>query len=132
MTFWAAITLVLTLVGAPRAEADPATDPEWIEVAIADGIELRFLPPWVTDADYPTHARLEDAEGTSVLRLNVAASGQIISCIPVQSSGSLDLDERACLLYRQRARFELRGTAKPITLHAPMVWRLEEPPVHAK
>lgn len=108
---------------------DPAPlRPGWHVVTLPDGAELRYLPPHVSDADYPARARRADAQGTSVLRLQVDTSGRIVGCSTVRSSGFPDLDERACPLYRSRARFEPRGMTQTITLHAPLSWRLEDGP----
>lgn len=100
----------------------------WQVVTLPDGAELRFLLPLVSDADYPARARRLEAEGTSVLRLQVDMSGQILDCTTVRSSGFPDLDEQGCLLYRSRARFEPRGLTQTITLDAPVTWRLESGP----
>lgn len=102
--------------------------PGWHVRSLPDGAELRYLPPHVSDADYPARARRVDAQGTSVLRLEVDISGQIVGCSTVRSSGFADLDERACPLYRSRARFEPRGMTQTITLHAPLSWQLEDGP----
>ena len=34
------------------------------------------------------------------------------------------LDTQACQLYRARGRFELRGAKQPVTLQAPVAWKL--------
>lgn len=116
-------------IGAQEFAPDPASiHPGWHVVSLPGGAELRYLPPHVSDADYPARARRADAQGTSVLRLQVDLSGQIIDCSIVRSSGFPDLDERACPLYRSRARFELRGMTQTITLDAPLSWRLEDGP----
>jgi protein TonB len=111
-------------LGAAALAPDP--EPAWHVISLPDGSELRFLPPHVTDADYPTRARRNDAQGTSLLRLQVDTAGQIVSCTTIGSSGFADLDERACPLYLSRARFEPRGMTQTITLHAPVMWRLED------
>lgn len=94
-------------------------------MSLGDGAELRYLPPQLTDADYPDRARRYGAEGTSILRLQVDTLGQITSYSIAKSSGSPDLDDRGCLLYWSRARFEPKGTTQPITLQVTMMWRLE-------
>ena len=89
-----------------------------------EGVEIRVLPPAVSFDDYPKLASRMGLEGTTVLNLQVDPSGQIISCTTAQSAGMPELDERACQLYRSRARFEVRGTAQPFALVAPMRWVL--------
>ena len=116
-------------IGAQDLAPDPAPiRPDWQVVSFPDGAELRYLLPHVTDADYPARARRLEAEGTSVLRLQVDMSGHITGCTTVRSSGFSELDEQACLLYRSRAHFEPRGMTQPITLHAPLTWRLDNGP----
>lgn len=93
---------------------------------LPEGVEVRFLPPVVTFNDYPKAARRMEAEGTSLLSLQVDPSGHITGCATARSAGWPDLDEQACLLYRTRARFELRGATQPVTLFAPVMWKLED------
>lgn len=126
-------------ISAPvHAEADAEAfikkiDAGWLSMPLLDGAELRYLPPVVTHKDYPASARRNDVEGTSVLRLQVDPSGHIMGCTTVRSSGSPELDERACQIYRERGRFELRGRAQPVTILAPVEWRLmSEHPSAAK
>lgn len=98
--------------------------PGWIIMPLPDGAELRFLPLAVTLEDYPKDAVRAGAEGKSLLNLQLDPSGRIVSCTTAQSSGWPTLDERACQLYRSRGRFELRGTAEPVTVQAPVKWVL--------
>ena len=121
----AIIFLWLAIGAGPATDTQPVRD-EWRVVTLPDGVELRYLPPHVSDADYPVRARRIDAEGTSLLRLEVDSSGRLTNCAVIRSSGFPDLDERGCLLYRSRARFEPRCATQRITLHAPMTWRLED------
>lgn len=110
-----------------RREPSPApVRPDWVTITLPDGVELRFLPPAVSFEDYPKVATRNGVEGTSVLLLQVAPSGQIISCTTARSAGMLALDEQACLLYRTRARFELRGATQPQTFQAPVEWKFED------
>ena len=125
MTFSPAIIFMWMAIGAEGLAPVPA---DWQVISFPDGTELRYLPPHVTDADYPARARRLDVQGTSLLRLQVDPSGDILSCSIIQSSGSTDLDEQACPLYRSRARFEPRGMTQTITLHVPLTWRLENGP----
>ena len=128
MTLSPAIIFLWLAIGAgPAADTEPVRD-GWLVVTLPDGVELRYLPPHVTHADYPVRARRIDSEGTSLLRLEVDSSGRLTNCAVIRSSGFPDLDERGCLLYRSRARFEPRGATQSITLHAPMTWRLEDGP----
>ncbi|WP_324750742.1 energy transducer TonB [Sphingomonas sp. LY54] len=129
MTFSPALIFLGLVLGAQAPAPDPAPlGPGWQAVSLPDGAELRYLPPPVSEADYPARARRIDAQGTSLLRLQVDPSGKIRDCAIARSSGFPVLDEHACLLYRSRARFEPRGMTQTITLHAPLTWRLEDPP----
>ena len=115
-----AIIFVSILIGDQAAPI-----PAWKVISKIDGTELRYIPPQLTGADYPARARREEEQGTSVLRLQVDPSGHITSCSTARSSGSSELDARACLLYRSRARFELKGTTQSVIVLAPMEWRLD-------
>jgi TonB family protein len=98
--------------------------PGWLVLGLPDGVELRYRPLVVTLKDYPKAARRNDEQGTSLLRLQVTPSGQLASCTTARSSGSPVLDAQACQLYRARGRFELRGAKQPVTLQAPVAWKL--------
>jgi TonB family protein len=128
MTFSPALIFVAMAIGAQLASDAEPVRAGWQVVALPDGAELRYLPPHVSDADYPARARRADEQGTSLLRLQVDVSGHLTGCTVIRSAGSPDLDEQACLLYRSRARFEPRGMTQSITLHAPLTWRLEDSP----
>lgn len=60
---------------------------------------------WVTNDDYPSKARYEKREGTSVFRLTVGTDGLPSDCKLLSSSGHADLDAAACSLVMERARF---------------------------
>ena len=126
-----ALTILLALLALEvqdTARVAATLRPDWRVISFPDGSELRYLPPQVTAADYPSGALRADAQGRSVVRLEVDASGLITSCSTARSSGSPDLDAQACQLYRSRARFELRGKSGPIILPAPITWQLEDGP----
>jgi TonB family protein len=107
--------------------ASVQASPSWYAMTFSDGVEIRVLPPAVTFKDYPTMAVRNDVEGTSMLKLLVDPSGQIASCTIAQSAGMVEMDEAACLLYRTRARFVVRGATQPVELIAPMRWVLADP-----
>ena len=98
--------------------------PGWLVLPLPQGAELRFLPIAVTLKDYPKAARRAGEEGTSHLSLEVDPSGHIIGFTTARSSGSPALDEQACQLYRTRGRFEVLGTTRPVTVQAPVRWKL--------
>lgn len=108
------------------AAAPDGADPEWLIFPLPDGAELRYLPLIVRMDDYPKQARRSGEEGTSLLSLRIDPSGRLRGCTTARSSGSALLDEQACLLYRERGRFELHGTAKDVTVHAPVKWVLAD------
>jgi TonB family protein len=128
MRSWAIGVCVLLLVSAAsaqeRREPSSLQSPSWYTMSFSDGIEVRVLPPVVTSEDYPRVATRMGLEGTTILKLQVDPSGQITSCATAQSAGIPELDEQACRLYRSRARFEVRGTTRPVALIAPMKWVL--------
>ena len=120
MRDWIIGASALLSAGAAQGEVGSG----WLVYPLPEGTELRYLPLVVTVKDYPTQARLAGEEGTSLLSLQVDPSGGLNGCITARSSGSALLDEQACRLYRERGRFELRGTSKPVTVQAPVKWVL--------
>lgn len=60
---------------------------------------------WVTTADYPLAAVNAGEEGSTRFTLTIDAQGRPTACVIDSSSGSSTLDEQACLLLVQRARF---------------------------
>lgn len=100
-----------------------ALTPGWSIFPLHEGAELRYVPLAVDLEDYPKRARRAGDEGTTVLNLQVDASG-LVGCTTARSSGSPLLDEKSCQLYRERGRFELRGTLGPVTIQAPVTWML--------
>ena len=124
---WIGVAVLLG-AGAPQGGTAPDAAPKslgWLSVVLKDGAELRYVPVAVTFKDYPRKARESAHEGTSLLKLQLDASG-LKECSTARSSGSLELDEQACRLYRQRGRFELRGTSQSVTVHAPVRWVIED------
>ncbi len=97
---------------------------DWSGHALPDGAELRYLPLAITKNDYPQMAARAGVQGTSVVSLQVDTSGNLASCTTARSSGSPILDQQACRLYRERGRFELRGTTQPVTVQTPVQWVL--------
>jgi len=91
--------------------------------SLRDGAELRYLPLAITKEDYPPTAARAAFEGTSIVSLQVDTSG-LVGCTTARSSGSPILDQQACRLYRERGRFELRGTTQPVTFQAKVQWVL--------
>jgi TonB family protein len=113
------------------AAQDPQPDPRplppgWLQVGLSEGVELRYVPLQVTFEDYPKMALRREEEGTSVLSLQIDPSGQLLNCATARSSGSPDLDQQACQLYRERGRFQVRGTTEPVTIQAPVTWQLAD------
>jgi len=123
------VLLALLVVIAPvlAQGATISRDGEWRVVTYEDGGELRYIPPQVTEADYPPGALRTDAEGRTVVALHVDAQGRVTRCETAETSGLAELDERACEIYRERGRFELRNLPDGKTLRAPVVWKLLDP-----
>lgn len=95
---------------------------DWAVQSLPDGAELRYLPLPITKNDYPRMALMAAVEGTSIVSLQVDTSGHLVSCTTARSSGSPILDQQACRLYRERGRFELRGTTQPVTVQTAVQW----------
>ena len=107
----------------PAPRRAPARQ-DWSVQSLPDGAELRYLPLTITEKDYPQTAARAAVEGTSIVSLQVDTSGQLVSCTTARSSGSPILDQQACRLYRERGRFELRGTTQPVTVQTAVQWVL--------
>ncbi|HSQ95938.1 MAG TPA: energy transducer TonB [Croceibacterium sp.] len=61
---------------------------------------------WVDTSDYPPSALREDGQGVVRFLLDIDATGVPVKCTVIQSSGRADLDDTACQLITERARFE--------------------------
>lgn len=61
---------------------------------------------WVSNDDYPSRAIREEAQGTVRFTLTVGPDGRVSDCTVTGSSGNSTLDDTACRLLRQRARFD--------------------------
>lgn len=60
---------------------------------------------WVGPQDYPPSALRTENQGASSFTLIIDASGSVTDCTITQSSGTPLLDETACRLAKERARF---------------------------
>jgi TonB family protein len=79
----------------------------------ADRLPVKTLPrahkhliSLVTHSDYPSEALGTNAQGTTVVRLTVEASGRVSECRLLSSSGSVPIDRKTCAVFRERARFD--------------------------
>ena len=72
---------------------------------------------WVSNDDYPSRAIREEAQGTVRFSLTVGPDGRVSGCSVTGSSGNSTLDDTACRLLRQRARFDpkLDSNGNPTT-----------------
>lgn len=61
---------------------------------------------WFSADDYPVAASLNGLEGKTVFKLGIATDGRVASCVITVSSGLESLDETACTILTQRARFK--------------------------
>jgi len=60
---------------------------------------------WVETDDYPPSALREEGQGVVRFKLAINAAGVPVNCTVTQSSGRSDLDDTACRLIVERARF---------------------------
>ena len=72
---------------------------------------------WVSNDDYPSRAIREEAQGTTRFTLTVGPDGRVSDCAVTGSSGNSSLDDTACRLLKQRARFDpkLDSNGNPTT-----------------
>ncbi|MBC9033494.1 TonB family protein [Sphingomonas sp. JC676] len=84
---------------------------------------------WVTNDDYPTEAMRRSDGGEVGFRLLVGTNGLVETCTVTQTSGSADLDHRACFLLTKRARFNpgLGTDGKPVKSIFASSFRFEIP-----
>jgi periplasmic protein TonB len=84
---------------------------------------------WATDADYPSRAQRDEAQGTTGFRVTVNAEGRVSSCVVTSSSGNSELDEATCKLVTRRARFtpaQRNGEKVEDTYSNRITWRIPE------
>ena len=94
--------------------------------------DFLYIPPQVRESDYPPDALLAEAEGVSLLRLEISAEGRVQSCSVIQSAGLASMDAKACRLWQERGRFKIReGVTTPIIARAPVRWQLGDKPASA-
>lgn len=82
-------------------------------------------------ADYPASAKGKREEGDTSVLLTIGLNGGATSCEVVTSSGSNELDERACLLLISRTRYKpavaADGRAVEAKFGRTVQWRLPKP-----
>ena len=82
-----------------------------------------------TADDYPVRAARRGIEGTVGFRIEVDSAGGAANCQIISTSGNSDLDQAACAIILQRARFrpalDHLGRPIPDSLTARIVWRLD-------
>ncbi|MBP2277179.1 MULTISPECIES: energy transducer TonB [Sphingomonas] len=67
--------------------------------------EPSVLQAYPGPEDYPPEAKRRGVSGRVTAQLKIDATGKLISCNIVASSGSSDLDEGTCQFLRKRGRF---------------------------
>lgn len=60
---------------------------------------------WANTLDYPSRALMEEREGTTGFRVDVAPDGRVANCTITASSGHPDLDQTTCSNITRRAQF---------------------------
>lgn len=79
---------------------------------------------WATWADYPTEALRQEIGGTVVMSLLLDLRGRVADCRVVVSTKFAPLDEKSCLLMRQRAQYTPALDAKGNALAATVIQRI--------
>jgi periplasmic protein TonB len=111
---------------APTAPPAPPAPPR-----VAKALKPRSSPgSWVTNDDYPSESQRAGEEGVTGFRLDVDATGRVVSCTITSSSGSSRLDTQACNLLKRRARFDPAEDASGNKIPAPYVnrfrWQIQK------
>lgn len=85
---------------------------------------------WFSADDYPVAASLDGLEGRTGFRLDIDTDGRVTGCAVTMGSGLELLDETACTILRQRARFKPAMNRKkaPVVGHytGTVNWRMPE------
>jgi TonB family protein len=83
---------------------------------------------WIRPKDYPKRALRERRVGVSLALLTVGTDGRVVDCTIVRASGSQDLDAAACILLKDRGRFEPAvgpdGMAASAPIFVTAIWRI--------
>jgi periplasmic protein TonB len=105
------------IVPPPAPVAAPAPPPAPPPPQRANPVPRGNPGRWVSNDDYPSRAIREEAQGTVRFTLTVGPDGRASDCQVTGSSGNSSLDETACRLLRQRARFDpkLDSAGNPTT-----------------
>ncbi|HEX3422750.1 MAG TPA: energy transducer TonB [Sphingomicrobium sp.] len=112
---------------AVRSRQFPATAPSKSRMPASSARDIRTV---FSADDYPASARASGEEGTVQAKLSVDASGRVMDCWILHSSGHRSLDGATCNILRQRARFAParngEGKAVPsVVVTPPVRWQLE-------
>jgi len=99
----AAESAVVTRLPDPVATATPRPQPSF---APKRAVPSNGPAGWITNADYPRRALVDEAEGSVGYRLVIGTAGRVSSCELTRPSGHRALDDATCRLIAGRARFE--------------------------
>jgi len=129
-----------------RVRFTPARDAAGNPVADVKTARLRWVLPqpappvrararaglgsYLRNEDYPTFARQRHEQGDVYFELEISPEGRVTNCRVLSSSGSLDLDQRTCLIMRIRPRFEpardAEGNPTSDTQSARATWAIHD------
>jgi protein TonB len=112
---------------AAALEAQPVRPPP-----PAPAVHARLLTPRLfRDDDYPTEAMRYRVHGLVRYFIVISATGRVVHCRVVRSSGWTLLDDTTCALIRERARFEpardAAGNPMVDTSTGSVDWRMPQP-----
>jgi TonB family protein len=114
--------LIAAVATAPESETLPivAMTPPPVTIASPPATPVSPPPPkgkespaipksnpglWANTLDYPSRALMEEREGITAFRLDVAPDGRVANCAITSSSGHADLDQTTCSNITRRAQF---------------------------
>jgi TonB family protein len=85
---------------------------------------------WATHPDYPPASLRAGNEGVTTFLLRLSREGSVTDCHIVHTSGFAELDEKTCVLMRERAQFQpardAQGEAVPSQYSTRVTWKLPE------
>ncbi len=85
-------------------------------------------PIKITRPEYPPEALEKKIEGTVVLEITITTTGKVVDPVVIQSVEGLDEAALECVREWRFKPAEKDGKAVPTTAHAPVAFRLPDPP----
>jgi protein TonB len=89
-----------------NVEPSPPSLPPRPSILPKRAVPSNSVSRWISNADYPRRALIDEAEGSAGYRLVIGTNGRVSSCEVLRTTGHRALDDATCRLISDRARFE--------------------------